>query len=108
MLEEYERAAELAGRGTYVLSRLGVVYAEDGRSTDAYAILRELDQLSKRRDVSPFARAQIYAALGERDEAFAWLGARSTSAPRSSRSSVSACRRSTPTRASRACSRASV
>src|SRR5262245_6281469 len=73
-IEEYERAAELAGRGTYVLTRLGVAYASAGRSTEALNILREFNTLGKRRYVSPFVRVPILAALGERDEAFAWLG----------------------------------
>jgi DNA-binding winged helix-turn-helix (wHTH) protein/tetratricopeptide (TPR) repeat protein len=73
-LEEYERAAELAGRGTYVLTRLGVAYATAGRTAEAWRVLRELDGLGTRRYVSPFARVPILAALGQHDEAFAWLG----------------------------------
>jgi DNA-binding winged helix-turn-helix (wHTH) protein/Tfp pilus assembly protein PilF len=72
-IEEYERAAELAGRGTYVLTRLGVAYANAARPADARAVIEELDLLGNRRYVSPFARVPILAALGDHDEAFVWL-----------------------------------
>ena len=73
-LEEYRRAAELAGRGTYVLTRLGVVYANAGRIADAVSVLRELEALGRQRYVSPYARVPILAALGQHDQAFTWLG----------------------------------
>ena len=36
-------------------------------------LLAELLEISKRRYVSPAAIASIYAALGDKDQAFAWL-----------------------------------
>ena len=72
-IEEYERAAELAGRSPFLLSRLGSAYALAGRMTEARAVLREIDQLDVEHYVSPFARVPVLAALGEHDAAFAWL-----------------------------------
>jgi TolB-like protein/DNA-binding winged helix-turn-helix (wHTH) protein len=52
---------------------LGHAYAASGRKDEALKILRELDQQSKHRYISPYDRALIYAGLGENDQAIAWL-----------------------------------
>jgi hypothetical protein len=44
-----------------------------GRKDDARQILKRLKELSRHRYVSPYHTALMYIALGERDEAFAWL-----------------------------------
>ena len=61
----YSKAGALAG--------LGHAYAASGKKTEARKILRELDQQSKHRYVSPYDRALIYTGLGENDQAVAWL-----------------------------------
>jgi serine/threonine protein kinase len=52
---------------------LGYVYAVSGKRGDAQRVLDQLKELSKRRYVSPFFIALIYAGLEEKDQAFAWL-----------------------------------
>jgi tetratricopeptide (TPR) repeat protein len=52
---------------------LGYVYARAGQRDAAREILRELQELSRKVYVSPYWRAQIYTALGEKDEVFRWL-----------------------------------
>ena len=49
------------------------VYALSGKRAEALKILAELQNLSQRRYVSPFFVAIVYAALGQKDEAFIWL-----------------------------------
>jgi DNA-binding winged helix-turn-helix (wHTH) protein/TolB-like protein/Tfp pilus assembly protein PilF len=49
---------------------LAYAYAVAGKSREARKILEELDQLSKRRYVSPFPIAVAYSGLGENDRAF--------------------------------------
>jgi tetratricopeptide (TPR) repeat protein len=44
-----------------------------GRRDEALKILNELEQLSKQRYVSPLHRGVVYAALGDRDQAFRYL-----------------------------------
>jgi eukaryotic-like serine/threonine-protein kinase len=56
------------------LPSVGYVYARSGRRSEAESVLAELKELSKKRYVSPVDVAAIYAGLGERDQAFAWLG----------------------------------
>src|SRR5450432_829294 len=58
-----------------VIGNLGYAYAKSGRKDEARKLLAELkeQEQAKRRYVSPFSIAMIYAALNEKDEAFAWL-----------------------------------
>ncbi len=44
-----------------------------GKGNEAQKELAELQELSKQRYVSPGLFALIYAALGDKDQAFAWL-----------------------------------
>ncbi|MBI3697287.1 MAG: winged helix-turn-helix domain-containing protein [Acidobacteria bacterium] len=63
----------LAGGNPVYLSSLGHAYAVAGNVVEARKALGELDELSKRRYVSPYEKAVIHAGLGENEEAFAWL-----------------------------------
>jgi len=71
---EFEKAVELSGRANNrYLSSLGYCYAVTGRRGEASAILKELeDRYAKRGGKGQFL-AGVYAGLGERDKAFAWL-----------------------------------
>jgi len=69
----FRRAMELSGRSPLCLAGLGYAYARAGRADEARQVLAELDVLSKRRYVSALYRTAIYTALGEKDQAFAWL-----------------------------------
>ncbi len=55
------------------IAALAHAYASAGKREEAQKNLDELLQLSKQRYVSPTAIAQIYIALGDKDQAFAWL-----------------------------------
>ena len=55
----------VAGRG-YTLGVLG-------RAGEARAVADEMDRLSKRRFVTAYGMALVYAGLGEKEQAFAWL-----------------------------------
>lgn len=52
---------------------LAYAYAVAGNRKEARKILEELEQLSKQKYVSSFPVAAVYAALGDRDEAFKQL-----------------------------------
>lgn len=51
----------------------GYVYAQQGRRGDALRVLQRLDSLSSSQYVTSYAVALVHAALGDRDQAFAWL-----------------------------------
>ena len=66
----YEEAAKRTHRPNYALA---VTYAKLGRRTEAREILRQMLETRKTTYMRPDYIAAIYAALGEREEMFAWL-----------------------------------
>jgi serine/threonine-protein kinase len=71
----FQRAITLTKDGDKILAMasLGHVYAVSGRKAEARKILAELQTLSEHSYVPAFDMALVYAGLGERDNAFAWL-----------------------------------
>ncbi|MFB3917715.1 MAG: protein kinase [Terriglobales bacterium] len=55
------------------LARLGEVYAQWGKRQEALRTIRELQEMSRQRHVPPSTIALIYARLGEKKPAIAWL-----------------------------------
>ena len=71
-LLEAQKSRDLSGdSGSSWL--LGYVHAKAGRRAEAQRQVNELLKLSKHRYVPPYDIAQIYAGLGDKDQAFAWL-----------------------------------
>jgi TolB-like protein/Tfp pilus assembly protein PilF len=68
------RKARSLGGSRLVLSALGCAYAMAGDKNGARQILKELKVLGRTSYVPPYVFATIYAALGEKDAAFDWLG----------------------------------
>lgn len=68
-----EKSVALSGGEPRFLSALGYTYAISGKRDEALKILQQLSALSKRRYVSPFDIATVYAGLNEKDSAFSWL-----------------------------------
>ena len=58
---------------TEIWSALGHAYAFSGNRAEAQKILDHLKDLSAHSYVAPYNVAVIYAGLGEKDQAFAWL-----------------------------------
>lgn len=56
-----------------LMGALGREYALAGRRDDALKALGELNQMAKQQYISPFDLALIYTALGDKDQAFAYL-----------------------------------
>ena len=70
----FQRAIDLFPRGsTQTQAELGHAYALAGKKEQALKTIAELQKLSKSKYVSPFQIAAIYAGLGDKDQAFAWL-----------------------------------
>jgi len=70
-----EAVAELQKnqRGRDSRGHLARIYALAGRRDEAQKLLAELQEEAKHKPVSPYNIAIIYASLGEREQAFAWL-----------------------------------
>jgi TolB-like protein len=60
-------------RGPFILAALGHAYAVSGNRSAALANLRELEELSLRRYVSPYYFAILSAGLGEAENSLTWL-----------------------------------
>src|SRR5205807_1827693 len=71
-IAEYQKVIDLGAKvlGT---AGLGQAYAMAGKRSEAQKELAELQELSKHRHAWPSLFAVIYAALGDKDQAFAWL-----------------------------------
>jgi TolB-like protein/Tfp pilus assembly protein PilF len=72
-IAEGEHAATGASHDPLRLAGLGRSYALAGRTSDARKILAELNRASKTEYVAPYFFAIVEGALGEKDQAFAWL-----------------------------------
>ena len=70
---EFEQSVRLTGGLPSMVALLGHAYAVQNRAADAQAILRQLIARSQKEYVPPYPVAVIYAALGQKDDAFAWL-----------------------------------
>lgn len=71
-IAEIKQAISLRDEIRYIAA-LGYAYAAAGKRTEARKVIDDLVELSKGKYVRPFFIAGIYAALGEPDQAFAWL-----------------------------------
>jgi serine/threonine protein kinase/tetratricopeptide (TPR) repeat protein len=71
-LGQIQRARELDDNA-WTLADLGHAYAVSANPAEARRILIKLEELSKRRYVSKYFVARIYAGLGENDRAFQWM-----------------------------------
>jgi adenylate cyclase len=69
---EFQKATTLDDLPWYLAS-VGYTCAVLGDRTQAGQILRELEDLSKKRYVSPSNVATVYLGLGEKEKAFDWL-----------------------------------
>jgi TolB-like protein/DNA-binding winged helix-turn-helix (wHTH) protein/Tfp pilus assembly protein PilF len=74
-VSELKRAASLSGGSPLYAAQAGVALAAAGRRSEALQIAHELETISKKRYVSPYGLAQIYAALKSDEDTFKWLQA---------------------------------
>jgi tetratricopeptide (TPR) repeat protein len=69
-----EKAITLAGRKPHLVTLLGRAYALSGRKDEAETLLRELQEKATRGEyVLPIFFAEMYASLGNKEEAFLCL-----------------------------------
>ena len=72
-IAEFQRALELEKDNAENWSNLGHAYAVSGKRAEAQKIIDQLKELSAHSYVAPYNLAAIYAGLGDKDQAFAWL-----------------------------------
>jgi tetratricopeptide (TPR) repeat protein len=71
-IAEFQKARQLDD-SPEILAYLGRTYALAGRRREAEKVIAELQEISKKRYVSPYDIAIIYAGLGQKDQALEWL-----------------------------------
>ena len=74
-VSELKRAASLSGGSPLYTAQVAVALAAAGRRREALGIAHELETISRKRYVSPYGLAQIYAALKSDEDTFKWLQA---------------------------------
>jgi tetratricopeptide (TPR) repeat protein len=72
-IAECQRSASGSGHAPIREASLGRAYALAGRTAEARQILTELTSMGKHSYVPPYIFAMLHTALGEKDQAFAWL-----------------------------------
>lgn len=70
---ELERAITLSGGNVSTSATLGQVYALSGSTNNARRVLQDLIDRSKGSYIDPESIAEIYVALGQKDEGLLWL-----------------------------------
>ena len=71
-LQDFHKAV-LAGNTSEASGYLGRAYALSGNPDDARKVLQDLVEQYKRKQIGSYMIATVYAALGEKDQAFTWL-----------------------------------
>jgi TolB-like protein/DNA-binding winged helix-turn-helix (wHTH) protein/tetratricopeptide (TPR) repeat protein len=74
-VREFSKAVAIAGEGRRpaMEAALGHAYAVAGKRTEAERLLDGLKAAANRRYISPYSIAVLYAGLGDKEQAFAWL-----------------------------------
>ena len=72
-IAEFQRALELEEDNAEIWSGLGHAYALSGKRAEAQKVLEHLKAVSAHNWVAPYNIAVIYAGLGEKEQAFAFL-----------------------------------
>jgi serine/threonine protein kinase/TolB-like protein/Tfp pilus assembly protein PilF len=71
-IAEFQQVLQLAD-ASFFLAALGHVYASSGQTDEAARVLEQLKERQSRAHVSPYDFTILYAAMGEREQAFACL-----------------------------------
>ena len=72
-LAETAVAESKARDWSVLVTARGFTYAMAGMTSEAQAVLREMDALARQRFVTSYGIALVHAGLGHKDEAFSWL-----------------------------------
>jgi tetratricopeptide (TPR) repeat protein len=72
-IAEYKKTLITAVDWPVALAAIGNVYGESGNKTNAQQILDTLNSLSSKKFVTAYGVALVYAGLGKKEAAFAWL-----------------------------------
>jgi len=72
-ISELQSATSLSGDSPIYMAQVGVAYAAARRNTEALGVIDQLQKVARKSYVSSYGLAQIYAALGDKQQAMKWL-----------------------------------
>jgi len=72
-IDEFKLTVKLSPGNLSYLTNLALLYAWAGKETEARQTLAQVRELSKTQFIGAWAIGLIYVALGDKDEAFAWM-----------------------------------
>jgi tetratricopeptide (TPR) repeat protein len=72
-LAEYQKAHQLNENDPHVVALMGRLYAVTGKRAEALATIAQLKSMAAQHYVPDYSVALVYAALGDKDQAFALL-----------------------------------
>jgi eukaryotic-like serine/threonine-protein kinase len=72
-IAEFEKGTKLPGNQDQAMMSLACVYAESGRKEEARKTMLLLQERAREQYIPLFYFAQMYAAMGEKENAFIWL-----------------------------------
>lgn len=72
-LAEFKQVEDVFHGWVVSIAAIGFVNGRAGRRAEARKLLAGLDELSKRKFVTSYGVALVYAGLGQKEQAFAWL-----------------------------------
>src|SRR6266498_4236902 len=70
---EFQKAVDSSGRASLALGNLGHCYGATGKRAEAFALAKEIENRYAKHAAIGFFVATVYAGLGDKDQAFAWL-----------------------------------
>jgi TolB-like protein/DNA-binding winged helix-turn-helix (wHTH) protein/Tfp pilus assembly protein PilF len=72
-IDEFNKTDDALPGWVVTLAGTGNAYGEWGKRDDAKQVLARLAEMSRQKYVTPYGVALVYAGLGDKDQAFAWL-----------------------------------
>lgn len=72
-IDEFNKTDAALPGWVVTIAGMGHAYGEWGHQAEAKQVLVRLNQMAREKYVTPYGVALVYAGLGDRDQAFAWL-----------------------------------
>jgi len=72
-IDEFNKTDAALPGWVVTIAGMGHAYGEWGHQTEAKQMLVRLNQMAREKYVTPYGIALVYAGLGDKDQAFAWL-----------------------------------
>lgn len=72
-IDEFNKTDDALPGWVVTIAGMGHAYGEWGHQSDARQVLVRLSQMAREKYVTPYGVALVYAGLGDKDQAFAWL-----------------------------------